>query len=154
MTNPPKQRGTAAESALVKLCTAWRIPAERRALKGNADEGDVWLFGGRIVVEVKSRRTRPADEEIARMWGEANREAARVPQSDVALLVLKRPGKAHPSEWWAVMNTAEYVWLCGLDPEDLAAGNGVPLVTVRFSELLATIMVHPTLSAQLLGGAA
>ena len=108
-----KARGTAAETAVVRYLSSLGIPAERRALKGAADEGDVWLWHGRVVIEVKSRRTRPSDEEIARMWQEAMREADRVPQCDVALLVLKRPGKTNPALWWAVMSPTAWLLMAG-----------------------------------------
>ena len=55
MSNPPKQRGTAAETATERYVNG-RLgagAAQRVALKGNSDQGDLHIWSGRIVVEVK-----------------------------------------------------------------------------------------------------
>jgi len=51
MSNPSKAKGTAAESAVVKLAQSFGLAAERRALAGAADQGDVWIDGGVLVVK-------------------------------------------------------------------------------------------------------
>jgi hypothetical protein len=111
MTNPPKARGTRAETAVVKVFTAAGIPAERTPLKGAGDVGDIWVAGGRMVVEVKSRRTLPSHAEIRRFYQEMTREASRVPQCDIGVLVVKRPGSGKAGNWWAFMDHAEWVWI-------------------------------------------
>lgn len=145
MSNPPKERGTRAETAVVRHLVALGIPAERRALKGAADDGDVWAYGGRVVIEVKRRRTRPHDEELSRMWGEANREASRVPHADVAMLVVKRPGRANPALWWAFFTHADLCWLSGLDPDELPMGVGNALVQVTLRHACELMAAHPDL---------
>lgn len=57
MTNPSKQRGTAWESSCVKgLHVAGFVGAERRALAGTNDKGDITGVGGRYVFECKAAR--------------------------------------------------------------------------------------------------
>ena len=52
-----KQKGTSAETAVVNyLKDKWKIPAERRALTGAQDKGDIsGIFD--VVLEVKNHKT-------------------------------------------------------------------------------------------------
>ena len=120
MSNPSKAKGTAAETAVVKLAAAMGIPAKRVALAGAADQGDVWLWpegdGARVVVEVKSRSKAWTWTEVQKWWAEAEAEALRVPNCDVALLVVKRPGSGAPSaaDWFAFALTNDLLpWEMG-----------------------------------------
>ena len=120
MSNPSKDKGTAAETAVVRLATAMGIPAKRVALAGAADQGDVWLWpegdGARVVVEVKSRTKAWTWTEVQKWWAEAEAESLRVPNCDVALLVVKRPGSGAPSaaDWFAWALTRDLVfWQAG-----------------------------------------
>ena len=107
MSNPSKAKGTAAETAVVRLAAAMGIPAKRVALAGAADQGDVWLWpegdGARVVVEVKSRKAMWTWTQVEAWWEEAEAEATRVPNCDVSLLVVKRPGSgpANAADWFA-----------------------------------------------------
>ena len=94
MTNRSKDIGTKGETAVVNAATAAGIQAERRALKGSGDEGDVWLRHGRVVIEVKAGKTaaEASRNQIVAWWLEAEREAARVTQCDMAVLVVKAKG--------------------------------------------------------------
>jgi|SRR5665213_111930 len=57
MSNPNKAKGTAWESAVVEyLRTHGHRHAERRALSGNTDKGDVTGMPG-VVIECKNERT-------------------------------------------------------------------------------------------------
>ena len=111
MTNPPKARGTRAESAVVKHFLAARIPAHRTALSGANDVGDVWVCGGRMVIEVKSRASMPSHAEIRNWYNEAQSEAGRVAQCDIGVLIVKRPGSGKVGNWWAYMDHAEWTWV-------------------------------------------
>lgn len=53
MTTKAKARGTAAEREVVRYLQNWWPAAERRALSGNKDKGDVAGIPG-VVVEVKA----------------------------------------------------------------------------------------------------
>ena len=119
MSNPSKAKGTAAETAVVRLATAMGIPAKRVALAGAADQGDVWLWpegnGARVVVEVKSRSKAWTWTEVQKWWAEVDAESLRVPNCDVALLVVKRPGSGAPSaaDWFAWVLGDELMYWAG-----------------------------------------
>jgi Holliday junction resolvase len=85
-----KAKGTTAEREVVRYLQNWWPAAERRALSGNKDKGDVAGIPG-VVVEVKAAATQniPAwkRETLKEM---ENAGAAR------CMLVVKRPYKAVP----------------------------------------------------------
>lgn len=56
MTNPPKAKGTAFETAVVRYLNSRGIPCERRALQGINDKGDVAGIPG-WVLECKNHRS-------------------------------------------------------------------------------------------------
>jgi Holliday junction resolvase len=87
-----KAKGTAAEREVVRYLQNWWPAAERRALSGNKDKGDVAGIPG-VVVEVKAAATQligPWQRET--MVEMENARAAR------CVLVVKRPYKA-VSQW-------------------------------------------------------
>jgi len=53
MSNKSKAKGTRAESAIVRYLNEHGIKAERRALHGSADIGDI-LVGDDLIIEVKA----------------------------------------------------------------------------------------------------
>lgn len=147
MTNPSKDKGTRAETALARHFNRHGIPTDRRPPKGNQDDGDLWAHGGKVVIEVKWRKTRQSDEEIQRMWGEVNREAAKVPNCEAAALIINRPGRGETraDQWWAVLTAQDWAWLCGLDPDELHPQVALSLVTTTVACLTAAIATCPNL---------
>jgi hypothetical protein len=120
----PRRKGTAAESTLVRLLRALHWPhAERRALNGSKDRGDVAGVPG-VVFEVKSG----ARLELPAWLRET--EAERVnDRADYGVLVvkLKGYGDARAHEWPAVLPVGALLEL-------LAAAGYAPtrtLTTVR-----------------------
>jgi len=102
----PKDIGTAAETAVVRALRTLGFPhAERRALAGAYDLGDITGCPG-IVWEVKGgQQTRqPSDEEIADWMAETEQERVNA-GADFGVLVLQRhgvgPSNAH--RWWAYL---------------------------------------------------
>ena len=99
-----KTKGTAAETAVVRFLQANGYPhAERRALAGAQDRGDVAGIPG-LVIEVKAA----ARMELAAWVEEAHREA-RSPDGvrvDDCLPVVwhKRRGKGSPGDWYVTMD--------------------------------------------------
>jgi hypothetical protein len=93
-----KAKGTAAETAVVRFLQANGYPhAERRALAGKLDRGDVAGIPG-VTIEVKAGKR----FELA-MWIEETLKEAGREFSDtqiVPLLVVKRPGKGDPADWY------------------------------------------------------
>ena len=105
MANPSKAKGTAAETAIVKYLREHGHPfAERRALAGNKDKGDIALPG--IVVEVKDC----VRLELAKWVAEANQEAANA-EVPVGVCWFKRKGTTDPGRWYVLMDGATFTEL-------------------------------------------
>lgn len=87
-----KAKGTTAEREVVRYLQNWWPAAERRALSGNKDKGDVAGIYG-VVVEIKAAATQligPWQRETLVEMGNAN--------ADRCMLVVKRPYK--PVQQW------------------------------------------------------
>lgn len=108
----PKDIGTAAETAVTRAARAFGFAqAERRALAGSADLGDVLLCPG-VIVEVKAGKQTesPSDAQVTAWWAETVVESVNA-NADVALLVLRRHGKGDALAWWCWMDLDQ---LCGI----------------------------------------
>ncbi len=95
-----KEKGTRAETAVVRwLRENGFAGAERRALQGVADKGDVAGIPG-IVVEVKDRRS----YAIPAWLRETETETAAA-DADHGVLVVKPNGvgETRVGEWWAIL---------------------------------------------------
>jgi len=118
--NRPKQIGTAAESAVVKALRAHGFPhAERRALSGAADHGDILLCPG-VIAEVKGgAAAKQASDGLLQVWWEETLREKVNARADVALLIVARRGigPANADRWWAVMPLGHLARMVGaLDP--------------------------------------
>ena len=133
MANPSKAKGTAAETATVRYLFTRGITATRAPQHGNQDRGDVWAHptahGHRLMIEVKAgdQAANPSMGQVAKWQEETDAEAARVPDCDAAVLLLKRKGSADPATWpaWVRIGDIEswhnpdsqesewaYQWVC------------------------------------------
>lgn len=92
-----RRKGTRAESLLVDYLRSrgWRY-AERRALNGAKDRGDVAGIPG-VVIEVKSA----ARVELAEWVKEARVEALN-DNAPVWFVVAKANGKGQAKDWYAI----------------------------------------------------
>jgi hypothetical protein len=110
MVNRSKAKGTAAETAVVGYLQrrGW-IHAERRALAGVLDKGDVAGVAG-VVLEVKSCKAL----DLAGWLKEAQVEQTNA-GATVGAVVAKKRGTTDPGDWYAVLTFRQ---LCDL----LAAG--------------------------------
>lgn len=104
-----KRKGTAAETAIVNyLRTMGFTQAERRALNGNADRGDIAGIPG-VVIEAKNC----ARQELAAWLDEAEVEAEN-DRAHLGVVWHKRRGRGNPGSWFVTMNGTEFVWLLRL----------------------------------------
>jgi hypothetical protein len=104
MVNRPKNIGTAAETAVVRATRTRGFPnADRLALTGALDRGDVGLCPG-VIIEVKGGdAARNASDGMIDGWLiETERERLNA-RADVAFLVTQRAGvgPANAHRWWA-----------------------------------------------------
>ena len=101
-----KTKGTAAETAVVNyLIDSGFANAERRALNGNQDRGDVAGVVG-VCIEVKNA----VKVELAAWLDEAMREG-RQANAPVSVVWFKRRGKGSPGEWFVLMDGAQFTKL-------------------------------------------
>ena len=99
-----KQKGTAAETAVVRWLNSNGFPtAERRALTGQLDQGDVTGIPG-VVVEVKNHKSYKIPEWLKETLAEKENAKA-----DIGLLVIKPNGvgDTRVGEWWVVLTLSE-----------------------------------------------
>jgi len=98
MSNPSKRKGTSAESAVVAwLQAAGFVHAERRALAGVNDRGDIAGLPG-VVVEVKNCKAFSPAQWCKELEAEIANAAA-----STGVVIAKRPGTTDVDRWYAVM---------------------------------------------------
>jgi len=105
--NRSKSIGTSAETHVVRYLQANGFPhADRRALKGSLDVGDILVCPG-LIVEVKAgAAAENASDGQLRLWcAETAREKVNA-KAETAFLVVKRKGHgaAKVGSWWVVQN--------------------------------------------------
>lgn len=122
-----KQKGTAAETAVVNVLRMNGFPlAERAPLYGAVDGGDITGTIG-LAWEVRNRR------EIAlQAWLKDSQSRAAARRADFGILVVKPQGSGYPSagDWLAGMPLIE---LCDLLTK---AGYGTPALLDREGSLV------------------
>lgn len=99
-----KDKGTRAETAVVRyLQEAGATQAERRALNGTQDRGDVAGIPG-VVIEVKdvSRDGLPG-------WLDEAEIERRNDGAEIAFVWHKRRGKGSPADWFVTMTGRQLV---------------------------------------------
>lgn len=87
MSSKSKQKGTTAEREVVRYLQQWWPAAERRALSGNKDKGDVAGIPG-VVVEVKAAQT-----QLLTKWQRETLVERQNAGATACVLVVKRPYK-------------------------------------------------------------
>jgi hypothetical protein len=102
----PKDIGTRAESAVVKFLRENGFPhAERRALTGSQDQGDITGCPG-LVFEVKGGEAakNASDGQVEKWLAETEIERNNA-NADIGVLVVQRRGIGAPNagRWWAVI---------------------------------------------------
>jgi len=101
-----KAKGTAAETAVVKYLREHGFPyAERRALHGTADKGDITGCGP-IVFEVKNH----AKMDLAGWIKELEAEMVNA-KADTGAVIAKKRGTTNPGEWYAILPTRVLIGL-------------------------------------------
>lgn len=107
MANPSKKKGTAAETRVVKYLRSFGIQAERRALSGAKDQGDLWVDAPRwfeaLVMEVKggAQTANPNRGQLDMWMTQTIVEGENAGCS--AILVVARHGKS-PADYdvWSI----------------------------------------------------
>lgn len=104
--NPSKRKGTGAETAIVAALIEQGWPhAERRALHGNLDRGDV-AGVARVMIEAKAEKS----YDIAGWLREVATEQANA-GAEVGACWFKLRGKTDPRAWGVLMTGAQFMTL-------------------------------------------
>ena len=104
MSNPSKRRGTDAETGLLRWFRSVDRDARRNPPAGSHDIGDLTVFddiGNDIVVEVKHYSGERMSTALAKGVTELEAEKTNA-GTERGVLVVRRPGKTDPGEWYAV----------------------------------------------------
>lgn len=114
MTNTSKNVGTAAETAVVRYLNKNGFPtAERRALAGQYDLGDITGIPG-LVIEVKAGAAAKtaSDGQVEKWLGETETERVNA-KADIGVLVMARAGygSTRVGQWWAILPGATFIAL-------------------------------------------
>lgn len=115
MSNPSKQKGTRAETRVVNYLTAHGINAERKALKGNKDEGDIqvrysdgseWLS-----FEVKTgKQTANYNRSQLEEWLRQAKEEGIHCEQACYLIIVRYGRKIEDAEvWWPTLKCMRYL---------------------------------------------
>jgi hypothetical protein len=136
-----KDIGTAAETAVVRYLIEHGVIADRAALAGANDRGDIHALRGAVVIEVKSRKTAPSAGQIAAWMGELDRAAQRVTSCDVAALVVKRPGAgpANAGQWWVHMRAFDFLTLLRADGVPCEGEQQMAVLTMSLADYTALL---------------
>lgn len=101
-----KQKGTSAETAVVRYLQANGFPhVERRALAGVNDKGDIAGVPG-VVIEVKNCSRMDLSGWVRE--AETERDNAH---AAVGVVWHKRRGKADPAHWFVTLTGSQFVEL-------------------------------------------
>ena len=137
MSARPKDIGTRAESAVVKYLAANGWPnAERRALHGNVDLGDVTGTPG-LAWEVKGGEAAKtaSDNQIAAWFQEAQLEAANA-GARFGFLVAARRHK-NVRDWWAAVDVCDIANLVHREDRQQSSNMHCLVTLEQLVELLA-----------------
>lgn len=98
MVNKAKARGTAAESKVVRWLNENGHPyAERRALAGALDKGDILLPGVNVVIECKDVRS-----DNWGVWLNETLQEQVNAKADYAYCIRRRVGRPDVGDWFAL----------------------------------------------------
>lgn len=138
----PKAKGTAVETAVARYAQEHGFPwAQRLALRGNQDAGDVSLLPGQAaIIECKAHAVgasgQPAAAHLRTWLSETETERVNA-GADVALLVVKRSGTTDPGRWWCYLRIRALVTLIRGSELDTMVSDGP--VCLALSEALTLL---------------
>lgn len=144
MARRPRDIGTDAERAVVRWLQGHGFPgAERRALRGAQDAGDITGTPG-ICWEVKggAQTKRMSDNQIGTWLAELER-ARQHADAAWAVLVTRRHGTGNVGLWWAWMPLGSTILL----------GGGPSAPRRRLADLGWPVRMHLAAAAELLRAA-
>jgi hypothetical protein len=144
MANPSKDKGTAAETTVLRYLRSRGLTTARREVQhGNRDHGDIHVGqpGRLTALEIKWRPKLPSPKQVAAWMVETDTEAVQA-GADLSALVYNRPGygAANAGHWLVVMRRDEFMWLASRGGYEQAPTNEVVTIDLdQFAGLLAAM---------------
>jgi len=142
VVNKSKNIGTAAESAVVKVCKRMGFPdAHRNSLHGSVDVGDIWVHP-HVVIEVKGgEAAKTASDGQLDAWMRETRTEREAHDADIGILVVARKGvgPANADRWHAYMTLEELTLLSSVTA---SISVGVADTRMRLSLSDALTLLH------------
>lgn len=103
MSNPSKQKGTKAETNVVRYLNAHGVTAKRKALTGNQDQGDIdaKTVYGDMVLEVKAgqQTANPSRSQLTEWLRQAKVEGNNA-KTNAALVIVRYRRQIKDAEVW------------------------------------------------------
>lgn len=104
MSNPSKQKGTSAETAVVKYLKLNGFPkTERRSLSGALDKGDISGIQD-VCLEIKDHKAMNLSGWVKELEVEMKNS-----QALTGAVIHKKRGTLNVGEWYATMPTEVYI---------------------------------------------
>lgn len=108
MANPNKQKGTRAETKVVKYLKEYGIEAKRKALTGNKDEGDIQVYDY-VTLEVKAgKQTANYNRTQLNEWLRQARVEAKNSGQECYLVIVRYQRKIEDAEVWYINSPDNY----------------------------------------------
>lgn len=147
--NRSKAKGTAVETAVTRFANSYGFPlAERRALSGSSDRGDVLLCPG-VILECKGGAAAElASEALIRAWMDETEKERQNARADIGILVVKRRGVGHSRahQWSAFVPLWALHWLLncsfGLLPPQYDGPDAYVPVRMTLEGALTVLRAH------------
>lgn len=115
MVKRPKDIGTAAETAVLRILKPWFPDADRGALTGSHDQGDIRHCGD-FIFEVKGgAQTKQIGDKLLEEWAKQTAVEALNSGRYFGVLVVQRHGfgAGRADRWWAYVPIHDLVCWCG-----------------------------------------
>jgi len=149
MTNPSKAKGTAAETAAVRYLNNNGWPgAERAALHGNHDHGDITGTPG-LCFEIKAgKQAEQAVDYLIGLWLDQTEKERLNSHAEAGILVTKRAGHgtSRVGDWWAWVTVDTLVYIVtnerySMDPDyyyEIGTVESAP-IRMKLDDLIAIL---------------
>ena len=103
-----KQKGTLAETAIKEYLKENGHQAFRMPLQGAKDEGDIYIFGLPLVIEVKNCVKMTLSEWVKE--AKVERDNAK---AEVGVVWHKKKGTTNPADWYVTMSGQDFLIMLG-----------------------------------------
>ena len=120
MANPSKQKGTRAETRVVRYLESCGFTARRQALAGSDDHGDIEAYAPgfedcKMIIEIKTGKqtANPSRSQIIEWCRQAKVEAENEGTEDAVLIVVRYNRRLEDADVWIPYDRSRVHWYLG-----------------------------------------